>query len=391
MTTDVESRFHEAMLAVYRRARAEANYNATRFLSMVVERGGLETARYLLHAEQVSDGYTALWERQRLDLTVEALILQPEWQSLFSDDERRIAVKRLREYGYSGPLPDVAPALRDQLDARVPKRQRQHYVPQWILKGFAGHNGLLHAWQIREARAFGPTGPEALFAGTNINTALSDDRTEILAYSEEAHTWMDWHASRTALAVRDAARVASWSPNSVRVITAPDEKILTWFTGLPVRQIARSPNARRLARQVADRHQMTSEQTDVMKVESGTVRLPETEAYLDTGRPTVLRSSPGDPLIVGDDIVVMGPPAPDGRPSFVGVLIDQHTILGRSFGHDRRGLKSNEVEVVALGAKDVMPINRDTTARAETIAGSHKGLVDGLGEAESRSRSVETR
>ena len=110
MPTEAECQFNEAMLNIYRRAKAEAGYNATRFLSMVVERGGLETARYLLHAETVSEGYTALWGRKRLDLTVEAMILRPEWQALFSDVERRIAVNRLREYGYSGSLPDVAPA-----------------------------------------------------------------------------------------------------------------------------------------------------------------------------------------------------------------------------------------------------------------------------------------
>ena len=110
MPTEAESQFNEAMLNIYRRAKAEAGYNATRFLSMVVEDGRLETARYLLHAAKVSEGYTALWERKRLDLTVEAMILRPEWQALFSDVERRIAVNRLREYGYSGSLPDVAPA-----------------------------------------------------------------------------------------------------------------------------------------------------------------------------------------------------------------------------------------------------------------------------------------
>ena len=109
MPTEVESQFNEAMLNIYRRAKAEAGYNATRFLSMVVEHGGLETALYLLHTATVSEGYTALWERERLDLTVEAMILRPEWQALFSDVERRIAVNRLREYGYSGSLPDVAP------------------------------------------------------------------------------------------------------------------------------------------------------------------------------------------------------------------------------------------------------------------------------------------
>ena len=79
MPTEAESQFNEAMLNIYRRAKAEAGYNATRFLSMVVEHGGLETARYLLHAGTVSEGYTALWERKRLDLTVEAMVLRPEW------------------------------------------------------------------------------------------------------------------------------------------------------------------------------------------------------------------------------------------------------------------------------------------------------------------------
>ena len=68
MPTEAESQFNEAMLNIYRRAKTEAGYNATRFLSMVVEHGGLKTARYLLHAATVSEGYTALWERKRLDL-----------------------------------------------------------------------------------------------------------------------------------------------------------------------------------------------------------------------------------------------------------------------------------------------------------------------------------
>ena len=67
---------------------------------MVSDRGGLATARYLLHASSVSEGFTALWERRRLDLTVEAVVLQERFAPLFSDEERRIARARLREYGY---------------------------------------------------------------------------------------------------------------------------------------------------------------------------------------------------------------------------------------------------------------------------------------------------
>jgi hypothetical protein len=40
---------------------------------------------------EVSVGYIALWKRNRLDLTVESLILGNEWLPLFSDLERDIA------------------------------------------------------------------------------------------------------------------------------------------------------------------------------------------------------------------------------------------------------------------------------------------------------------
>jgi len=97
---DLESRFDDAMMNVYRRALNDCHYNATRFLQMLYDHRGLETARLLLHASGVSEGYVALWERKRLDLTVEALILMAEWRPLFSEEERDIARRRLSEYGY---------------------------------------------------------------------------------------------------------------------------------------------------------------------------------------------------------------------------------------------------------------------------------------------------
>jgi hypothetical protein len=96
----LERTFHQAMVDVYRRARTEAGYNATVFLTMVSQRGGLETARTLLNAAKPSDGFRALWERQRLDLTMETVVLRPTFASLFTDEERERARSRLAEYGY---------------------------------------------------------------------------------------------------------------------------------------------------------------------------------------------------------------------------------------------------------------------------------------------------
>ena len=97
---DLEREFDIVMMDIYHCAKNEAGYNATRYLQMLQEHRGLETARILLQALYVSDGYTALWERGRLDLTVEALILQKKWHLLFSDKEREIARKRLEDYKY---------------------------------------------------------------------------------------------------------------------------------------------------------------------------------------------------------------------------------------------------------------------------------------------------
>ena len=101
MTAELQKSFHAAMIEVYVRAKSEAGYTASRFLTMVTDQGGYEAARTLLHASSVSDGYTTLWERKRLDLTVEAVILRPEWHALFSEEERNVACERLSQYGYN--------------------------------------------------------------------------------------------------------------------------------------------------------------------------------------------------------------------------------------------------------------------------------------------------
>ena len=100
--SELEQQFDTSMMDIYLRAKSEVKYNATRYFQMLTEHRGLETARILLHADTVSDGYAALWERGRLDLTVEALIHDhPEYHPLFTREEREIARKRLEQYRYA--------------------------------------------------------------------------------------------------------------------------------------------------------------------------------------------------------------------------------------------------------------------------------------------------
>lgn len=100
---DLSKQFDVAMFEIYRRAKSEASYNATIFLRMVSDRGGLSTAKQLINAPKPSEGYTHLYERGRLDLTVEAMIVEnPKWHELFTEEELAKASLRLKQYRYKG-------------------------------------------------------------------------------------------------------------------------------------------------------------------------------------------------------------------------------------------------------------------------------------------------
>lgn len=97
----IKNQFHEAMVNLYKEA-AKIGYRASQFIHMINENGGVETAHLLL-AKDPTEGFTKLWEKKRLDLSVEALVLKPQFASLFDDMERENARRRLAEYGYKAP------------------------------------------------------------------------------------------------------------------------------------------------------------------------------------------------------------------------------------------------------------------------------------------------
>lgn len=98
----LSKQFDVAMFDIYRRAKSEAGYNATIFLGMLDDRGGLSTAKYLINSPTPSEGYTNLYERGRLDLTVEAMVVEnTKWHALFTAEEVEKARVRLRKYNYT--------------------------------------------------------------------------------------------------------------------------------------------------------------------------------------------------------------------------------------------------------------------------------------------------
>ncbi|GAA6182100.1 hypothetical protein NBRC116594_35380 [Shimia sp. NS0008-38b] len=100
MTNDAK-KFQQAMLSIYEEGKAATGYNATRFLAMVREQGGVETAKSLLagNPSAVSEGFANLALHSRLDLSVEALVPKDEWRHLFTASELSVAKRRLASKG----------------------------------------------------------------------------------------------------------------------------------------------------------------------------------------------------------------------------------------------------------------------------------------------------
>ena len=84
----------------YRYLARTINYRAKQFLEMVTMHGGVGAAQRLLQGRDASDGFTRLWEAHQLDRSVEASVLQPKYITLFTDEERDIARRRLEAHGF---------------------------------------------------------------------------------------------------------------------------------------------------------------------------------------------------------------------------------------------------------------------------------------------------
>jgi len=97
----LEQQFESHILQQHQIAKDETGYKAPLFKRMVTERGALQTAKDLLVGpNKISEGLTRLVLHNRLDLSLEANVIKPEWRSLFSDEELKSAAKRLKELKY---------------------------------------------------------------------------------------------------------------------------------------------------------------------------------------------------------------------------------------------------------------------------------------------------
>jgi hypothetical protein len=99
---DLQAEFRHSMTDAYERAKSEAGYDAAPLRRMMSEHGCVEAAKRIIAIPHISEGFAALWERGRLDLSVEALMIDPRFTQLFTDKEIGAARRSLEQFSYRG-------------------------------------------------------------------------------------------------------------------------------------------------------------------------------------------------------------------------------------------------------------------------------------------------
>ncbi|SHK25759.1 Protein of unknown function DUF262 [Pseudonocardia thermophila] len=86
-----------ALFTLIERCRTEVDYNPIQLTEMAHQHGALGAIRRLVMAPTPSDGFVRLWSVDRLDLTVEALVLDERFSSFFTEAEIAAARRRLEQ------------------------------------------------------------------------------------------------------------------------------------------------------------------------------------------------------------------------------------------------------------------------------------------------------
>ena len=87
--------FDQEMRSLYRRTGMATGYWPNYFLRSVRQDGGLAVAKKLLATKQTSKGFERLEAAQRMDLSVEALVVERDYAHLFATEEIEKAQQRL--------------------------------------------------------------------------------------------------------------------------------------------------------------------------------------------------------------------------------------------------------------------------------------------------------
>lgn len=135
MDMETDERFTAFLRAKAGEAKRAIGYHPTKFLGMLNAEGGFRTVKKLLGAPQVSDGFTKLFMGGRLDLSVEALVVESEWRQYFdlllvarAEKTLRDAKYRFKPYELQARTPNATDSALSQSKSH-PSVQNEKALP----------------------------------------------------------------------------------------------------------------------------------------------------------------------------------------------------------------------------------------------------------------------
>jgi hypothetical protein len=144
-----ENEFNVKIFETYDLAK-NIGYSARRFLQKIRKDGGIKSSKYWLNPKKKeqspSEGFETLIKKDKLDISLEALVLRYPFNNLFTKEELDVARARLIKGGYNGP--ELYGLTPDQLIAE------EIVAPENYQEG-AKHSIIVNAYernlQAREA------------------------------------------------------------------------------------------------------------------------------------------------------------------------------------------------------------------------------------------------
>lgn len=101
MSNILKNKFNEEVFLAVEKMKKEENYIPTRFIQMLQqsENNAYEVVQRLV-TKEFSSGLEKLWEKGKLELSMEAIMIKPEYKSLFSPEIIKTCEKKLKQFGY---------------------------------------------------------------------------------------------------------------------------------------------------------------------------------------------------------------------------------------------------------------------------------------------------
>lgn len=97
--SNMESTFTTALLEQLSKAQKVCGVDETRLRQQAEKLGGVKAVQQMLSRRQETRQFVPLKQMKRLDLSVEALVIQGKFASLFTDDEVNTCLEALLEGG----------------------------------------------------------------------------------------------------------------------------------------------------------------------------------------------------------------------------------------------------------------------------------------------------